>query len=224
MRIGRRRNRHRAGFFQVHSVRFTPVDSWKYRVAKRSFDAAFAATALLVFLPLMVVIAIAIKLSSRGPIFFKQERIGVNRRPFNMVKFRSMKSGAEQFDQAAGLGTRNDPRVTRLGKFLREWSLDELPQFWNVLTGDMSIVGPRPERTYHVRQFKTKVPNYMIRHQVKTGMTGWAQVNGWRGDTSIDKRIEHDIFYIENWSFGFDVKIILLTLFGGIITKKARAI
>ncbi len=206
------------------SVRFTPVDSWKYRVAKRVFDAVFAAAALLLFAPLMVVIAIAIKLTSRGPIFFKQERIGVNRRPFNMVKFRSMKSGAEKFDHAAGLGARNDPRVTKLGKFLREWSLDELPQFWNVLAGDMSVVGPRPERTYHVRQFKTKVPNYMIRHQVKTGMTGWAQVNGWRGDTSIDKRIEHDIFYIENWSFGLDLKIILLTLFGGIITKKARSI
>ncbi|MDZ7266542.1 MAG: undecaprenyl-phosphate glucose phosphotransferase [candidate division KSB1 bacterium] len=206
------------------SVRFTPVDSWKYRVGKRLFDAVFAALALIVFAPLMLVIAIAIKLTSPGPVLFKQERIGINRRPFHMLKFRSMKVGAEKVDHEVGLGLCHDPRVTRLGKFLREWSLDELPQLWNVLMGDMSLVGPRPERTYHVRQLKTRVPNYMIRHQVRTGMTGWAQVNGWRGDTSIDRRIEHDLYYIENWSFAFDLKIILLTLFGGVISKKARGL
>ncbi len=206
------------------SVRFTPVDSWKYRIAKRLFDAVFAGVALLVFAPLMLLIALAVKLTSPGPVFFKQERIGINRRPFYMLKFRSMKAGAEMVDHEIGLGLRNDPRVTPLGRFLREWSLDELPQFWNVLMGDMSVVGPRPERTYQVRQLKTMVPNYMIRHQVRTGMTGWAQVNGWRGDTSIDKRIEHDLYYIENWSLSFDLKIILLTLFGGVISRKARAL
>ncbi len=206
------------------SVRFTPVDSWKYRVAKRVFDCVFAGLALILFAPLMLLIAIAVKLTSPGPVLFKQERIGINRRPFNMLKFRSMRVGAEKLDHQVGLGLRNDPRVTRLGKFLREWSLDELPQFWNVLMGDMSVVGPRPERPYQVRQLKTMVLNYMIRHQVRTGMTGWAQVNGWRGDTSIDRRIEHDLYYIENWSLSLDFKIILLTLFGGVISKKARAL
>ena len=203
------------------SVRFTPIESWGYRVGKRGFDVLFALGALLVCAPLLALIALGVKLSSRGPIIFKQERIGINRRRFHMLKFRSMSAGSEQHDQQAGLGSRNDPRVTALGKFLRQWSLDELPQFWNVLAGDMSIVGPRPERTYHVHQFKTQIPNYMIRHQVKAGITGWAQVNGLRGDTSIEERIEHDLYYIENWSFGFDLKIILLTLLKGMANGNA---
>jgi Undecaprenyl-phosphate glucose phosphotransferase len=203
------------------SVRSTPVDSSAYRVGKRIFDIVFSGLVLLLGAPLLLLIALSIKLTSRGPIFFTQERIGAKRRPFRMLKFRTMKVGAEKFDRQAGLGIRNDPRVTKLGQLLRRWSLDELPQFWNVLRGDMSVVGPRPERTYHAQQFKNKIPNYMIRHQVKTGITGWAQVNGWRGDTSIAKRVEHDLYYIENWSFGFDLKIILMTIFRGLMNNNA---
>jgi Undecaprenyl-phosphate glucose phosphotransferase len=203
------------------SVRFTPVDSLAYRVGKRLFDIVFSGLVLLLSAPLLLLIAAAVKLSSPGPIFFMQERMGANRKPFRMIKFRTMKVGSEKFDCQAGLGIRNDPRATPLGKFLRKWSLDELPQFWNVLTGDMSVVGPRPERTYHAQQFKNEVPNYMIRHQVKTGITGWAQANGWRGDTSIAKRVEYDIFYIENWTFWFDLKIIGMTLFRGLVNNNA---
>ncbi len=203
------------------SVRFTPIESWGYRVGKRGFDIAFAVCALALCSPLLALIALSVKLTSRGAIIFKQERLGINRRRFHMLKFRSMSAGSEQHDQQAGLGARNDPRVTPLGGFLRRWSLDELPQFWNVLIGDMSIVGPRPERTYHVHQFKTQIPNYMIRHQVKAGITGWAQVNGLRGDTSIESRIEHDLYYIENWSFAFDLKIIMLTVLKGMVNENA---
>ncbi|MDZ7362704.1 MAG: undecaprenyl-phosphate glucose phosphotransferase [candidate division KSB1 bacterium] len=203
------------------SVRFTPVDSLAYRVGKRIFDIVFSAIMLLLSAPLLLLIAVAIKLTSPGPVFFVQERMGANRKPFRMIKFRTMKVGSEKFDCQAGLGIRNDPRATRLGKFLRKWSLDELPQFWNVLIGDMSVVGPRPERTFHAQQFKNEVPNYMIRHQVKTGITGWAQANGWRGDTSIAKRVEYDIFYIENWTFWFDLKIIGMTLFRGLVNNNA---
>jgi len=203
------------------SVRFTPVDSLAYRVGKRMFDVAFSGAALMLSAPLLLLIALGVKLTSSGPIFFLQERMGANRKPFRMIKFRTMKVGSEKFDNQAGLGIRNDPRATLLGKSLRKWSLDELPQFWNVLIGDMSVVGPRPERTYHAHQFKNEVPNYMIRHQVKTGITGWAQANGWRGDTSIAKRVEFDIFYIENWSFAFDLKIIGMTLFSGLVNNNA---
>jgi Undecaprenyl-phosphate glucose phosphotransferase len=202
-------------------VRFTPVDSFSYRFLKRIFDVAFSCTVLLLSAPLLLLIALGVKLTSPGPIFFGQERIGANRRPFRMLKFRTMTAGSEKFDKQAGLGMRNDPRVTPLGRFLRYWSLDELPQFWNVLRGDMSIVGPRPERTFHAQQFKDKIPNYMIRHQVKTGITGWAQVNGWRGDTSITKRVEYDLFYIENWSFWLDLKIIGMTLVHGMANGNA---
>lgn len=197
------------------SVRFTPVDSFSYRILKRAFDIAFSSVALSLSMPFLLLIALGVKLTSPGPVFFLQERIGANRRPFRMLKFRTMTAGSEKFDKQAGLGMRNDPRVTPLGRFLRYWSLDELPQFWNVLRGDMSIVGPRPERTFHAKQFKNEIPNYMIRHQVKTGITGWAQVNGWRGDTSITKRVEYDLFYIENWSFWLDLKIIAMTLVHG---------
>lgn len=203
------------------SVRFTPVDSMAYRVGKRIFDIAFSGLVLVLSSPLLLLIALGVKLTSSGPIFFLQERMGANRKPFRMIKFRTMRVGSEKFDSQAGLGIRNDPRATLVGRFLRKWSLDELPQFWNVLIGDMSVVGPRPERTYHAQQFKNEVPNYMIRHQVKTGITGWAQANGWRGDTSITKRVEYDIFYIENWSFWFDLKIIGMTLFSGLVNNNA---
>jgi Undecaprenyl-phosphate glucose phosphotransferase len=202
-------------------VRFTPVDSLAYRIGKRFFDFAFSSIVLILSAPLLLLIALGVKLTSPGPVFFIQERMGANRKPFRMIKFRTMKVGSEKFDGQAGLGIRNDPRATPFGRFLRKWSLDELPQFWNVLKGDMSVVGPRPERTYHAHQFKNEVPNYMIRHQVKTGITGWAQANGWRGDTSIAKRVEYDIFYIENWSFWFDLKIIGMTLFRGLVNNNA---
>jgi Undecaprenyl-phosphate glucose phosphotransferase len=202
-------------------VRFTPVDSLAYRIGKRFFDFVFSSSVMILSAPLLLLIALGVKLTSTGPIFFIQERMGANRKPFRMIKFRTMKAGSEKFDGQAGLGIRNDPRATPFGRFLRKWSLDELPQFWNVLKGDMSVVGPRPERTYHAQQFKNEVPNYMIRHQVKTGITGWAQANGWRGDTSIAKRVEYDIFYIENWSFWFDLKIIGMTLFRGLVNNNA---
>ncbi len=203
------------------SVRFTPVDSLAYRIGKRLFDVVFSSVVLLICAPLFLLIALAIKLSSSGPIFFVQERIGADRRPFKMLKFRTMQVGAEKFDHQAGLGLRSDPRVTKVGRFLRKWSIDELPQFLNVLRGDMSVVGPRPERTYHAQQFKNEIPHYMVRHQVKTGITGWAQANGLRGDTSIAKRVEYDLFYIENWSFWFDLKIIVLTICCGMVNTNA---
>jgi exopolysaccharide biosynthesis polyprenyl glycosylphosphotransferase len=175
---------------------------------------------LLLGSPLFLTIALAIKLSSPGPIFFEQERVGANRRPFRMLKFRTMRvSTARESDTR--WTTPNDSRVTLIGAFLRKTSLDELPQFINVLKGDMSVVGPRPERPFFANRFKTEVPQYMLRHQVKTGITGWAQVNGWRGDTSISKRVEHDLYYIENWSLGFDLKIILMTISNGLVNKNA---
>jgi lipopolysaccharide/colanic/teichoic acid biosynthesis glycosyltransferase len=159
-----------------------------------------------------VIIAVFIKLDSKGPVFFKQERIGLDGKQFNILKFRSMNLGAEQLDRHAGLGIRNDSRRTRIGKVLRRTSFDELPQLFNVMSGEMSLVGPRPERTYFVEQFKSIVPKYLDRHRLKTGITGWAQVNGFRGDSSLEDRIKYDIYYIENWSLWFDIKILLKTI------------
>jgi exopolysaccharide biosynthesis polyprenyl glycosylphosphotransferase len=188
-----------------------PLTLWG-RVAKRCFDIGFSSLALIAGAPLMALIALAIKLDSRGPVFFRQERVGLDGKGFPMLKFRSMHAGAEKRDGEAGLGIRNDPRRTRVGTFLRKTSLDELPQFFNVLRGDMSLVGPRPERVRYVEEFGETVPKYLERHRVKTGLTGWAQVNGLRGDTSIEERIKYDIYYIENWSLAFDVKILLRTV------------
>ena len=168
----------------------------------------------------MLFIAIGIKITSPGPVFFKQERISENNKPFNMLKFRSMKVQKES-DTNVIWTTQNDPRKTKFGSFLRKTSLDELPQFFNVFMGQMSIVGPRPERPYWVDKFKDEIPNYMLRHYVKTGITGWAQVNGWRGDTSIEERIKCDNYYIQNWSLMLDIKIIFLTVFKGFINKNA---
>jgi exopolysaccharide biosynthesis polyprenyl glycosylphosphotransferase len=181
------------------------------RITKRGLDMAFSSVLLLIFSPFYLVIPALIRLSSPGPIFYRQERLGLDGRPFTMLKFRSMVAGAE-----AGTGpqwtTQSDPRRTWIGAFLRRTSLDELPQLLNVLRGDMSLVGPRPERPFFVDQFRNMVPRYLDRHRVKSGMTGWAQVNGLRGDTSIEDRIKYDLYYIENWSLTFDIKILLRTI------------
>jgi Undecaprenyl-phosphate glucose phosphotransferase len=202
------------------NVRRIRLDDPFHRSLKRAFDIAVSSTALLLTSPLMVGIAIAIKLTSPGPLVFHQNRVGLNNRPFGMLKFRSMR-----VDTAATASTTwttaNDPRKTKFGSFLRKTSLDELPQFFNVLFGDMSVIGPRPERPFFVEQFKEEIPKYMVKHQVKPGITGWAQVNGWRGDTSIMKRIECDIYYIENWELQFDIKIMFMTVFKGMVNRNA---
>ncbi|MEP0546684.1 MAG: undecaprenyl-phosphate glucose phosphotransferase [Rhodothermales bacterium] len=202
----------------IHLIDETPFDF--RRVVKRSADIAFAAVVVLLLAPLFLVIAAAVKLSSPGPVFYRQERMGLNGRTFQMLKFRSMPVNAE-----AGTGAvwarPGENRATPVGAFLRRTSLDELPQFLNVLWGDMSVVGPRPERPIFIEEFKTRVPHYMLRHKVKAGITGWAQVNGWRGNTSIEKRIECDLYYIQHWSLWLDVKIVFLTLFKGFVHENA---
>ena len=170
--------------------------------------------------PLRLAAAIGIKTTRRGPLIFKQERVGLHNKPFQMYKFRSMEVQSDA-DEKKGWTTKNDPRVTKVGRLLRSTSIDELPQFFNVLKGDMSLIGPRPERPLFVEKFKEEIPRYMIKHQVRPGITGWAQVNGYRGDTSIKKRIEYDLYYIENWSMAFDFKILFLTFFKGFINKNA---
>jgi Undecaprenyl-phosphate glucose phosphotransferase len=192
-------------------IKGIPLTAWG-RVTKRMFDLAVSALALLLLSPLLLVVMAAIKLDSRGPVLFRQQRVGLDGRPFTMYKFRSMRVGSEQFDAQAGLGLKNDPRRTRIGKILRSTSLDELPQLFNVLKGEMSLVGPRPERSRFVQEFGAVVPKYLDRHRVKTGVTGWAQVNGLRGDTSIEERVKYDLYYIENWSLAFDIKILLRTI------------
>lgn len=202
------------------NVRDIPLDLAGNKLLKRSFDIGFSLFAIIITSPLMLLIVIGVKLTSRGPIIFKQERVGLNRRTFQMYKFRSMRTLPEGMVDT-GWTTENDPRRTRFGTFLRKTSLDELPQFFNVLAGHMSVVGPRPERPYFVEQFREEVPKYMVKHHVRPGITGYAQANGLRGDTSIEDRIEHDIFYIENWSILLDMKIILKTIVNGFINKNA---
>lgn len=188
-----------------------PVESFTYVVGKRAFDICFATFAVILTAPLMLLISLVIKLTSPGPIFFRQQRVGLSGRTFFIYKFRTMQhTGAGESDRR--WTTRDDPRRTRFGRWLRAASLDELPQFFNVLNGEMSVVGPRPERPHFVEQFVQTVSLYHTRHNLKVGITGWAQVNGWRGDTSIDKRVEYDLYYLNNWSFGFDLRIILLTI------------
>jgi Undecaprenyl-phosphate glucose phosphotransferase len=182
---------------------------------KRAIDVAISGLALMVGAPILGAIAIFIRWTSTGPVFYKQERMGLDGKAFNVYKFRSMLVGAE--DETGPVWARDDdPRATPIGRWLRKLDLDELPQLWNVLRGDMSIVGPRPERPYFVEQFKHRIPQYMLRHKVKAGITGWAQVNGWRGNTSLEKRIEYDLYYIENWSVALDLKIMWLTLVRGL--------
>ena len=190
------------------------------RLIKAMEDFILSSLILVMISPLMIAIAIAVKLSSPGPVFYRQQRVSWNNKTFDMFKFRSMPTDAEQKTGAVWAKS-GESRSTRVGAFLRKTSLDELPQFLNVLLGDMSIVGPRPERPVFVEQFKNEIPSYMKKHMVKAGITGWAQVNGWRGATDLTKRIECDIEYIENWSLGFDLKIIVLTLFKGFINKNA---
>jgi exopolysaccharide biosynthesis polyprenyl glycosylphosphotransferase len=197
----------------------TPLEGWS-RFVKRAFDLVVAATALVVLSPVMIGIAIAIWLEDRGPVFYRQVRMGLDGKPFDILKFRSMRVGAEN-ETGAVWAEKDDPRRTKVGRFLRAWSLDELPQLLNVLVGDMSVIGPRPERPEFVEQFRAEFPHYMLRHKVRAGMTGWAQVHGWRGNTSIRMRIEHDLYYIENWSLALDVKILFLTVAHGLKHENA---
>jgi Undecaprenyl-phosphate glucose phosphotransferase len=187
---------------------------------KRAIDIVLSSIALVVFAVPIALIAALVRLTSKGPAFFRQERMGLDGKPFSIVKFRSMHDEAER-ETGPVWTQRDDPRVTALGRFLRRSNLDELPQLWNVFRGDMSIVGPRPERPHFVEQFKHRIPQYMLRHKVKSGLTGWAQVNGWRGNTALDKRIEYDLYYIENWSVRLDLKIMWLTVVKGFFHKHA---
>jgi Undecaprenyl-phosphate glucose phosphotransferase len=196
-----------------------PLTGWMSLV-KRTVDVAVSSAALVALSPAFALIALAIRREGPGPVFFRQRRMGLDGRPFEILKFRSMVSGAE--DESGPTWTSpEDPRRTRVGRFLRRWSLDELPQLVNVLRGEMSLVGPRPERPEFVREFKETFPQYMLRHRVRSGMTGWAQVNGWRGNTSMTKRVEYDLYYIENWSLSLDVKILLMTLRYGFTHRNA---
>ena len=204
----------------VINIRYVPLTNTGNILIKRAVDIVGSLFGLAITSPIMLLSAIAVKLTSPGPVIFKQERVGLHNKTFNMYKFRSMEKQAPGEEKKAWT-VRNDPRVTPVGKFLRRTSLDELPQLFNILRGDMSLVGPRPERPLFVRKFQEEIPRYMVKHQVRPGLTGWAQVNGLRGDTSIRKRIEYDIYYIENWTLGFDMKIILMTFFTGFINKNA---
>jgi len=203
----------------VIHLRESPLYGWN-RLLKRMVDLAIGTCALVAALPVMAAVAVAVRLDSPGPILYRQERMGLDGRRFRMLKFRTMRPDAEA-ESGPRWAQRDDPRRTRTGAFLRRWSLDELPQLVNVLLGDMSLVGPRPERPSFVAEFRRRVPGYMLRHKVKAGITGWAQVNGWRGDTSIEKRIEYDLYYIERWSLWFDLRILFRTLSHGFRNRNA---
>lgn len=204
----------------VIHVRKVPLSNSFNQFCKRAFDIVGSILLILLFSIPMLVVAAIVKATSPGPLIFKQERVGLHNRPFKMYKFRSMVVQEASKEKHAWT-VQNDPRVTPIGKFIRKTSLDELPQFFNVLKGDMSLVGPRPERPLFVEKFKEEIPRYMIKHQVRPGITGWAQVNGYRGDTSIRMRIDCDLYYIENWSFWLDIKILFLTIFKGFVNKNA---
>ena len=204
----------------VINIRYVPLTNTLNWIMKRAVDVVGALCGLIIASPIMLLAAIFVKASSPGPVIFKQERVGLHNKPFYMYKFRTMEMQKPSQEKKAWT-VKDDPRVTRVGKILRKTSLDELPQLFNILAGEMSLVGPRPERPLFVEKFKEEVPRYMIKHQVRPGLTGWAQINGYRGDTSIRKRIEYDIFYIENWTMGLDFKIMFLTIFKGFINKNA---
>ncbi|MCI6812503.1 MAG: undecaprenyl-phosphate glucose phosphotransferase [Lachnospiraceae bacterium] len=204
----------------VINIRYVPLTNTLNAAVKRLMDIVGSALGLVILSPLLFILAILVRISSKGPVIFKQERVGLHNKPFQMYKFRSMEVQTEDREKE-GWTVKNDPRVTRIGKVMRKTSMDELPQLWNILKGDMSIVGPRPERPQFVERFREEIPRYMIKHQVRPGLTGWAQVNGYRGDTSIRRRIECDLYYIENWSMAFDIKIIFMTLFKGLVNENA---
>ena len=208
------------GNIQMLDLTSTPVESLDYAFLKRGFDICFSALLLVLTSPLFVLIALIIRVSTHGAVFFVQERVGLNGKPFRMYKFRTMRD-APSSDSDTLWTTVGDSRRTAFGSFLRKSSLDELPQFFNVLKGDMSVVGPRPERPFFVSKFLQQISSYNSRHVLKVGITGWAQVNGWRGDTSIEKRVEYDLYYLQNWSLFFDLRIIVMTIFSGLINRNA---
>ncbi len=204
----------------VIALRNIPLNDIVKKTFKRVVDIGGALFGLIVLSPMFLTVGVLVKLSSKGPVLFSQKRVGLNRSEFTMYKFRSMVVQTEA-DEMKGWTKKNDPRVTTIGNFIRKTSLDEFPQLWNVLKGDMSLIGPRPERPQFVEQYRDSIPKYMVKHQVRPGMTGWAQIHGLRGDTSIKKRIEYDLYYIENWTFKMDVKILIKTLTKGFINKNA---
>ena len=204
----------------VVNIRHVPLTNTFNMICKRIMDLMGAAVAIVIFSPIMLVTAVLVKAKSRGPLIYKQERVGLHNQNFQMYKFRSMEVQSPRSEKKAWT-VRDDPRVTRVGRFIRRTSIDELPQLFNILKGDMSLVGPRPERPFFVEKFREEIPRYMVKHQVRPGLTGWAQINGYRGDTSIKKRIEYDLYYIENWTLGLDIKILFLTFFKGFVNKNA---
>lgn len=194
----------------VINIRYVPLDNYFNKALKRLTDIILALAGIILTSPILIITAVMVKITSPGPVIFKQKRVGLNKKHFDMYKFRSMRVQDKEHERYQW-STQEDPRKTRFGSFIRKTNIDELPQFFNILKGDMSLIGPRPERPYFVRKFRDEIPKYMVKHYVRPGMTGWAQVNGWRGDTSISERIKHDIYYVENWSFLFDVKIFFMT-------------
>ena len=198
----------------VIHVRRVPLNIMRNRVAKRAVDLIGATVAIILFSPVMLLTVLVVALTEEGSVIYRQERVGLHNQVFYMYKFRSMIMQDEEKEKAEW-STRNDPRITPVGKLIRRTSIDELPQLFNVLKVEMSLVGPRPERPQFVQKFRDEIPRYMVKHQVRPGMTGWAQINGYRGDTSIEKRIEYDLYYIENWTMVFDMKILILTIFKG---------
>lgn len=204
----------------VINIRYVPLTNTGNKLIKRLMDIVGSVLGIVITSPIMLLAAVLVKATSPGPVIFRQERVGLHNKTFYMYKFRSMEQQKPK-DEKRAWTVRDDPRVTRVGKLLRRTSLDELPQLFNILKGDMSLVGPRPERPLFVEKFREEIPRYMVKHQVRPGLTGWAQVNGLRGDTSIRKRIDYDIYYIENWTLGFDIKIIFMTFFTGFVNKNA---
>ena len=204
----------------VINIRYVPLTNTWNILVKRAMDIVGSLLCIIIFAIPMLIAAIGTKLTSKGPIIYKQERVGLHSRTFLMYKFRTMEVQTRE-DEEKCWTKKDDPRVTKFGAFLRRTSIDEMPQFFNVLGGSMSLVGPRPERPQFVQKFREEIPRYMVKHQVRPGITGWAQINGYRGDTSIRKRIEYDLFYIENWTISFDFKILFLTVFKGFINKNA---
>ncbi|HUM83180.1 MAG TPA: undecaprenyl-phosphate glucose phosphotransferase [Lachnospiraceae bacterium] len=204
----------------VINIRYVPLSNTFPAAVKRLMDIIGSIFAIILCSPVMLVFSVIIKMTSKGPLIFKQERVGLRNQPFMMYKFRSMVVQDEKVENRQWT-VRDDPRVTGVGRIMRKTSIDELPQLFNVLKGDMSLVGPRPERPFFVEKFQEEIPRYMVKHQVRPGMTGWAQIHGFRGDTSIRKRIDYDLYYIENWTLSLDFKILFLTIFRGFVNKNA---